>query len=106
MSELKASLTEKILGITGVSEMQFPTDRGGFTSFVYKNKEFAHFHPTNEIDLKLTKNLIASEKVKHPKGSAVHPKRSNGSPWIELRFSSAKEVNEIFRLVKLAIEKI
>ena len=106
MSKLKASLTEKILGIAGVSEKHFPTASGGFTSFIYKNIEFAHFHPTDEIDLKLTKKVIASEKVKHPKHSAVHPKRSSGSPWIELRFSSAKEVNEVFRLVKLATEKI
>ena len=106
MSKLKESLTKKLLSISGVSEKFWPNEDGGFISFIYKEKEFAHYHPSNEIDLRLTKKVIAKEALTHPSDSTVHPKRAKGSPWIELRFSSIKEVNETFRLVKVATEQI
>ena len=106
MSKLKETLTKKILSISGVSEKFWPNDEGGFTSFIYKEKDFAHYHSSNEIDLRLTKKVIAKEELTHPTDSSVHPKRAAGFPWIELRFSTVKEVNETFRLVKLAIQQI
>ena len=106
MSKLKNSLTQKIMSLPGVSEKFYPSDTGGFTSFIYNGKDFAHYHPTDEIDLRLTKKVIASEKVTHPSDSEIHPKRSKTSPWIELRFSSNKELADTFRLVKLAIDQI
>ena len=106
MSKFKESLTKKILSVSGVSEKFWPNENGGFTSFIFKDVDFAHYHPTDEIDLRLTKKVIASEGLSHPQDSTVHPKRAKGSPWIELRFSSAKEVNEVFRMVKIAIGQI
>ncbi|MCB0280920.1 MAG: DUF5519 family protein, partial [Calditrichaeota bacterium] len=74
-SDLKQQLTRKILSIVGVTERFWPTDSGGFTAFVFKNKEFAHFHSGNELDLKLTKKLIAAKQLQHPENSTVHPNR-------------------------------
>lgn len=55
MSTLKESLKEMILTIPGVTEKFWPTDNGGFASFIFKGKDFAHFHAGNELDLRLTK---------------------------------------------------
>lgn len=106
MSTLKESLKEMILNIPGVTEKFWPTENGGFTSFIFKNKDFAHFHTGDELDLHLTKKVIASEKLMHPKDSLVHPKRAMGSSWIELRFSSEQDVLAVYRLVCLAIKQI
>ena len=106
MSNLKETLREKILSIPGVVEKYWPTENGGFTSYVFKNKDFAHFHPGNELDLRLTKKVIAKEKIVHPKDSVVHPNRAQGSPWIELRFNTQTELLNVYRLVELAIKQI
>lgn len=106
MSTLKESLKEMILTIPGVTEKFWPTDNGGFASFIFKGKDFAHFHAGNELDLRLTKKMIASEKLVHPKDSVDHPNRAKGSSWIELRFSSERDVLDVYRLVLLAIKQI
>lgn len=106
MSKLKQELTEMIQNIAGVTKKFWPTESGGFNSFVFKNKDFAHFHVDNELDLRLPKRVIAAEKLKHPQGSKNHPDRSAGSPWMEFRFDSKKDINEIYRLVIVAIKDI
>ena len=107
MSKLKELLSQKILSIPGVTQETFKGKDGGeFTSFSYRNKDFAHFHPGNELDLRLTKKVIAKEKIVHPKDSIVHPNRAQGSPWIELRFNTQTELLNVYRLVELAIKQI
>ena len=50
---LKQKLTDKILGIPGVTIKTFQGKQGEFSSFIYKEKEFAHFHG-DTLDLRLT----------------------------------------------------
>jgi Family of unknown function (DUF5519) len=106
MPNQKAILSEKITSIPGVSEKYWPTENGGFTSFIYKGKDFAHFHSGNELDIRLTKKVIASEKLEHPSDSVDHPNRSKNSPWIEVRFNTQQEALDVYRLVELAIKQI
>ncbi len=106
MKNLKELLNKQISSIPGVTQKFWPTENGGFTSFIYNDKDFAHFHAGNELDLRLTKKVIASEKLSHPADSVVHPHRAKGSPWIELRFNSKEDVYDVCRLVALAIKQI
>lgn len=106
MTTLRKALTKQLLSITGVTEKIWPDRGDGFSSLIYKNKDFAHFHNDNEIDLRLTKTVRRQERTLNPVNSTYHPKRSANSPWVELRFNSTAELNEVVRLVKLAIEKI
>ena len=106
MSALKTELSEKIKALEGVSQAVFDGKNGEFVSFLYKNKEFAHFHGDKIIDLRLTKKVIASEGLQHPQESTNHPTRSPKSPWIELEFTNKKQMQAVFAYVKLALEQI
>ena len=108
MSKLRRELTEELLKIPGVTKKAIPGRDDGFLSFIYKNKDFAHFHSgdDNEIDVRLGKQLIKSQKVPRPVDSKVHPDRAPGSSWIELRYKNSREIHEVVKLIKLAMEEI
>ncbi len=108
MNELRHQLTQELLKIPGVTEKIPPNRDDGFSSFAYKNKDFAHFHSNNdnEIDVRLGKQLIKSQKMPRHADSKVHPDRAPGSSWIELRYQNSKEVDEVVRLIKLALTKV
>ncbi|HVY22757.1 MAG TPA: luciferase family protein [Steroidobacteraceae bacterium] len=105
MNELRRKLTNELLKIPGVIQKTPPDRNDGFSSFSYNNKDFAHFHSNNdnEIDVRLGKQIIKSQKVPRPADSEVHPDRAAGSPWIELRYHNQKDVAEVIRLIKLAL---
>ncbi len=69
----------------------------------FEGQDIAHFHTWSEIDIRLGKNTIKREGLKHPSDSKVHPGRSKNSPWYEMKILSAADVDEVVRLVKLAI---
>ncbi|WP_227981274.1 luciferase family protein [Agarivorans sp. B2Z047] len=102
-SSLKQQLHLWLEAQQGVNSVFWPNDKGGFYGFRYKECEFAHFHQSDELDLKLGKNTIAKLGLVRPVRSLVHPKRSAGSAWIELAFSDSQDLEKIKDLVKLAI---
>ena len=102
MQSLKEKLIEAVEQIPGVENRPSPV--AGGSALHYKGREFAHFHNDNELDLKLTKKLIKQEGIAHPENSTFHPGRASGSQWIELRFNQGCEVQEIARLVELAVK--
>ena len=104
MNELKAQLLDTLTNIEGVEIKPSPV--AGGTALFYFGKEFAHFHNDNELDLRLTKKVIQNEGLAHPSGSVHHPTRSPSSPWIELRFTTTKDIAQIVRLVKLAVTNL
>jgi luciferase-like monooxygenase len=105
MSELRDELVERLARL-GVEHHPFPGRTDGFAALRYRGKEFAHFHNDRELDLRLTKQTIQREGLVHPPDSTVHPDRSSKSPWIELRFTTVADLDNVMRLVKLAIEQL
>ncbi len=105
MTTLRQMLTQKLLILDEVTEELWPDRDDGFSSLLYKGKEFAHFHHDNEIDLRLTKKVIAQELLQHPARSENHPNRSASSPWVEVGFYSKEDVDNVFRLAQLAIQQ-
>jgi len=103
MSTLRKRLIERVQEF-GVEDRPLPGRTDGFSSLFYRGKPFAHFHHDNELDIRLTRNVIVREGLKHPPGSTVHPKRSKSSPWIELRFHTPADLDRVVRLVQLAVE--
>ena len=104
MSRLRKRLVERLQEI-GVEDRPWPRRDDGFSSLFYGGKEFAHFHGNNELDLRLTKQVIKREGLVHPADSQVHPNRSASSHWIEIRFTKAAHLDEVVRLAQLAIER-
>ena len=102
---LRKKLSQR-LGKLGVEERAWPGRDDGFASLSFGGKEFGHFHSDCEIDLRLGKEIIARERLVHPKLSTVHPDRAKGSPWYELKVSTAADVDEAVRLVQLAIDSL
>jgi hypothetical protein len=102
MSKLRKLLIEKLEQIPGLEDR--PSKVAGGSAIFYHDKEIAHFHDDNEIDIRLSKKLIRSEGLTHPKDSKFHKSRSISSNWLELKFHSTEDVNEVVRLFKLAMQ--
>jgi hypothetical protein len=103
MSKLRQSLIKQLERIPGLEDR--PSKVAGGSAIFYKNKEIAHFHDDNEIDVRLTKKIIRREGLHHPEGSKIHKQRSPNSEWIEIRFRNSEDVIEVVRLFKLALEQ-
>ena len=106
MATLRQRLVRRLGSIPGVEDNPWPGRDDGFSALYYNGKEFAHFHNDNELDLRLTKDIIKREGLSHYTDSINHPKRSKNSPWIELRFDKLADVEKVVRLVKLALSRI
>ncbi|NSL54845.1 luciferase domain-containing protein [Uliginosibacterium aquaticum] len=100
----KQQLLTLLASIEGVTAEPSPV--AGGTALFFRSKEFGHFHNDNELDLRLTRKVIASLGLAHPPGSFHHPTRSVTSPWIEVRFKSSSEVLQAAELVKLAVAQL
>jgi hypothetical protein len=103
MTKLRSELIEKLERIPGLEDR--PSKVAGGSAIFYKGKEIAHFHDDNEIDVRLTKKIIRKEGLNHPSGSKIHKHRSPSSEWIEIQFKKSKDVEEVLRLFKLALEQ-
>jgi len=104
MGSLKTKLVAELETIEGIEHRPSPVSGG--SALFYRGRELAHFHHDNELDLRLTKNVIRSLGLSHPEGSVHHAKRSPNSPWIELRFYSQDDVTRVASLVRLAIDQL
>ena len=101
---LKMLLIDKVQQIPGVSHTPWPERDDGFSTLHFQNKEIGHFHNFQEIDLRLGRKLIKAEGLTHYTDSKNHPNRSANSIFMERRFANKKEVEDIVRLIKLAVE--
>ncbi|MEM7335447.1 MAG: luciferase family protein [Chloroflexota bacterium] len=102
MSVLFNSLKEKLRTVPAVEVDYYKNS--SLLVVNYKGKEVAHFQNEFEIDLRLSRSIIKREGLVPPQNSESHPDRSKNSIWIVQQFHSTTEVDEIVRLVMLAIE--
>jgi hypothetical protein len=102
MTSLRKQLMTRLAKL-GVEEQPVPGRDDGFAGLSYRGKEFAHFHDDDELDLHLTRSVIAREGLVHPSNSRKHPKRSTMSHWIELPLKTVPDLDHVTRLIELAI---
>lgn len=103
MRTVRELLTSQLKKIPGIEQNIQPA-HPGFISFQFKGKDFAHFDTDFELDVKLTKSIIAQERLEHPRNSTNHPGRYRNKPhWIVLPFSTKSDIEEILRLIKVAL---
>jgi len=104
MTDLKTELLQELRKIDGVEDRPSPVSGG--SALFYHDKPFAHFHSENELDLRLTKKIIKKLGLSHPPDSVHHPNRSPNSAWIEVRFASTNEIDNVLKLVRLAVAEL
>lgn len=105
-AELKILLVKALEEIPGVTHQPWPDRNDGFSALVFRGRELGHFHHFNELDLKLGKELIKAEGLRHPADSTQHPGRSANSQFVELRFRRASDIPQIVRLVRKAVSRM
>ena len=71
MAKLRERLIKELVNIDGLKDRSSPVVGG--SALYFNDKEFAHFHSDNELDLRLTKKAVTSEGLTHPKDSLHHP---------------------------------
>lgn len=104
MTSLKEDLIGKLTILTDVT-----VDRYKETELLgvnYKGEEVAHFQTGSEceLDIRLTPNIIKKENLTVPVESVSHPDRSRKSRWIIQNFNTPEDLDQMVRLVKIAIE--
>ena len=105
MTSLRKQLISRVAAF-GVEDVPLAGRDDGFSSLCYRGKDFAHFHHDNELDIRLTKAVIRREGLTHPTDSRIHPKRGKTSHWIELRFHTPAELDQVVRLVEIAVDDL
>ena len=70
----------------------------------FGEKEFAHFHGDNILDLRLTPKIIREEGLSRSVSARIHPNRSPKSRWICIEFSTPSEVDKLLHLVARACD--
>jgi hypothetical protein len=105
MNALRQQLSRRLAAL-GVEERPWPGRDDGFAGLFYRGKEFAHFHSWSEIDIRLGQRTIAREGLVRAPTSTVHPGRSATSPWYEMAIGSAADVEEVVRLVGIAVAEL
>ncbi|MFK7965485.1 MAG: luciferase family protein [Burkholderiaceae bacterium] len=103
MAELRRRLISKLEGIPGIEVRRWKPD-ADFTVIEYHGKEVAHFHGNNELDVRLSKEIVKRDGLTHATNRIGHPDRKNGGRWLITRFTRDRHLDEMVRLVKLAIE--
>lgn len=103
MAKLKNILIKNLEKISGLEDR--PSIVAGGSAIFYKNKEIAHFHSNNEVDVRLTKKVIKKMGLSQPTDSKFHHHRGPGSEWIELRFRNQNQVEKVVELFKLAVKQ-
>lgn len=70
----------------------------------YRGKEFAHFHDHEEIDIRLSHKFIKKEGLKPLEDSPFHLKRSKKSRWMQMRFRTEEEAQNLLNLIQRLID--
>lgn len=103
MAELRKQLIKKLEMIQGINVRLWKPD-SDFMVIEYQGKEVAHFHGNNELDIRLSKEVVKRDGLTHAPNHIGHPNRKNGGLWLMARFTRENHLAEIIRLVKMAIE--
>jgi len=103
MAELRKKLIQKLEKIQGI-DVHLWKPESDFMVIDYKGKEVAHFHGNNELDVRLSKEVVKREGLTHAPNRVGHPDRKNGGRWLIVRFTRESHLAEMERLIKMAIE--
>ncbi len=98
---LASLLESKILALDGVNKKKSRwMDR---TAFYINRREFAHFHSSREIDVRLTRRYQDEYSGLIKEGKKRVKFREHPSHWISIEFTTTSDVDYVFTIVSLAL---
>ena len=97
---LAEELAERIVALPGVDLR--PSRFSHRPAFWVGKREVAHFHPGNELDVRLTRKVIRLLKAELEADPRVTLRGS--SDWAEVRFPRRTHLERAVALVRLAVE--
>lgn len=103
MAELRKKLIKKLEILEGINVRLWKPD-SELMVIEYKGKEVAHFHGNNELDIRLSKEVVKRDGLTQAPNHVGHPNRKNGGRWLMARFTRESHLAEMMRLVKMATE--
>ena len=103
MAELRRKLIKELEKYSHVDVRLWKPDHH-LTVIDYKGQEVAHFHGNNELDIRLSRDIVKREGLTHAANRVGHPDRKDGRRWLIVRFTRESHLAEIIRLIDKAIE--
>ena len=103
MAKLRKLLIADLEKIPGIDVHLWKPDRD-FMVIDYKGKEVAHFHGNNELDVRLSPEIVKRDGLTQASNRIGHLDRKNGGTWLVVRFTRESHLAEMVRLIKMAIE--
>ncbi len=103
MAELRKKLINKLEKLSGI-DVHLWKPESDFMVIDYEGKSVAHFHGNNELDIRLSKEVVKRDGLTHAPNRVGHTNRKNGGRWLIARFTRESHLSEMVRLVKMAIE--
>ncbi len=102
MARLKAKLIEQLEKIPEVEVRPWQTN-SDFVVILFRGKEVAHFHGNNELDIRLSRDIVKRDGLVHARNRIGHLDRKNGGRWLIVRFTREAHLAEVLRLITMAI---
>lgn len=99
-SQYRTLLENRLRALPGITIA--PWEGGHLICVFYHDRDFAHFHGDDILDLRLSTKIIREEGLTRAVSERIHPKRSAQSRWIGLTVQSQDDVAQIVHLVQRA----
>ncbi|MFK7893328.1 MAG: luciferase family protein [Granulosicoccus sp.] len=103
MAELRRKLIRELEKNPDIDVHLWKPD-SDLTVIDYKGKEIAHFHGNNELDIRLSREIVKRDGLTHDTKRVGHLNRKNGGRWLIVCFTRSGHLPEMMRLLKLAID--
>jgi hypothetical protein len=98
--DLEDRLASGLLSLPGVEEGK--SRFGPESAFFVAGREFAHVHREGEIDLRLTRSVVAARRDELEDDERVAMRRT--SDWVTVTYSSRVDVRFVLGLARAACE--
>lgn len=102
MSKLRIELESRLRQIEHVDIR--PYKETDLICVYYKEKEFAHFHDHEEIDIRMLPKFVRAQKLGPPFQSDHHPNRSKNSRWRSFQFKTKQDVDHLVDMISALID--
>lgn len=86
MAKLRKMLIDELEKIPGFDIHLWKPDQD-FLVVDYNWKEVAHFHGNNELDVRLSPEVVKRDGLTHAPDRVGHLNRKNGGTWLVVRFT-------------------